>query len=81
MKRILLLIALLFCGCSQNDAEPTKARRDRCVVTDFDVVGDRFLFVQKVTIEGHEYLLFSSKLANPPTVVHSESCPCKEDEE
>ena len=34
--------------------------------------------VEKWTIEGHEYLLFINKMANPPTVRHSESCPCHE---
>lgn len=34
------------------------------------------LAVEKVTIEGHEYLLFYGRLATAPSVVHNENCPC-----
>lgn len=33
------------------------------------------VIVEKITIEGHEYLLFWGKLA-APSVVHNENCPC-----
>ncbi len=35
------------------------------------------LAVEKVTIEGHEYLLFYGRLATAPSAVHNENCPCK----
>lgn len=35
-------------------------------------------WVEKWAIDGHEYLVFGSRLANPPTVIHNEACPCKE---
>jgi hypothetical protein len=33
-------------------------------------------FIEKYVIEGHEYLLFSDRIASSPSVVHSASCPC-----
>ena len=35
------------------------------------------LTVEKITIEGHEYLLFYGRLATAPSVVHNENCQCK----
>ena len=35
-------------------------------------------WLEKYVIEGHEYLVFHNKIANPPFVIHSESCPCHE---
>lgn len=39
---------------------------------------DTRVWVEKMGVDGHEYLIFGSGLANPPTVLHNEACPCKQ---
>lgn len=38
---------------------------------------DHGTWVEKIRIDNHDYLVFGSGVANPPTVIHSEDCPCK----
>ena len=83
MKRLIILLIILVissCGnCVTKSIEISpKEERERIIVTTYKVDGtNRSTCVEKFVIEGHEYLVFGSKLANPPTVIHSESCPCK----
>lgn len=39
---------------------------------------DTRVWAEKIRIDDHDYLMFGSGLANPPTVVHNEACPCKQ---
>lgn len=75
---ILIAIAMLMVSCTVKPTEEKKHEHpNKCVVTELEVVGTNFTrTVEKFTIEGHEYLVFTSKVANPPTVIHSESCSC-----
>ena len=74
-----IIIALLVASCGQGENTESAETTDGVVtVRKYKVVGtDFFRNVEKYVIDGHEYLVFSSKIANPPTVVHSEACPCK----
>lgn len=80
MKRLLvLLLALVVSSCGQSSAEKeAQDGKDTIVATSYKVEGTLFYRkVEKFIIEGHEYIVFSSKVATPPFVMHSESCPCK----
>ena len=80
MKKLLMLsFALVVSSCKQVATDDVvQDRKDTIVVTSYTVKWTQFYrHVEKFIIEGHEYLLFSSQIANPPFVVHSESCPCK----
>jgi len=74
-----IILALLVASCGQeNEVEKSETTDGVVTVTKYKVVGTNFCHdVEKYVIDGHEYLVFSSKIANPPTVVHSEACPCK----
>lgn len=49
------------------------------VIRGYKAVGDTDLTVEKLIIEGHEYWAIFGRLAGAPSVVHSETCPCKQD--
>ena len=63
---IIALIGIL-CSCErrspESEAQQTTQEIDR--------------HIKKATIDGHDYLLFFGKVSSAPTVIHSESCPCK----
>lgn len=74
----LSLLCALLTACSYSNTVQ-KEEKPVCTVTGYEVVGSAYYrAVEKFTIDGHEYLVFSAKVANPPTVVHNECCPCKE---
>lgn len=83
-KLIFILSALLLTVACKGPAETTqKAPAKEKQVVQVEVFksapnSNTSSRVEKWTIEGHEYLVFYSKVANPPTVRHSESCPCHE---
>jgi len=80
MKKLLvLLLALVVSSCGQPSAEKeAQDGKETIVATIYTIEGSHyFRHVEKFIIEGHEYLVFSDKIANPPSVLHSESCPCK----
>ena len=73
-------------GCDQpvtTQVQPQTTQSDKVaeVVVEYKILpvgaGGRS-WVDKWVIDGHEYLVFGSGLANPPTVIHNEACPCKE---
>jgi hypothetical protein len=77
-----MLAIISTCGscCDGSDThivtnEKPGSSLDVIPTSKYKVVGS-YYNVEKYVIEGHEYLIFSSKLANPPTVVHNENCPC-----
>ena len=74
-----IILALLVTACSQEKDEPKPTPvADEISVTHYEINGSQmYRSVEKFVIEGHEYLVFGAKLANPPTVVHNENCPCK----
>ena len=49
------------------------------VIRGYKVVGHADLTLEKLIIEGHEYWAIFGRLAGAPSVVHSETCPCKQD--
>lgn len=87
MKKILLAFALLvtLMACSNPGTEqtqqkpkgPEKGYAEILVVYKI-INADTRTWVEKIGVDGHEYLMFGSGLANPPTVIHSEKCPCKQ---
>ena len=83
MKRLFVLLLAIVSSCVQPSEEnETQDGKDTIVATIYTIKGtQRSVHVEKFIIEGHEYLVFSNKLANPPFVVHSEGCPCKNIEE
>ena len=78
MKKIILLIAamLAFSACDTSMMyEPTTNEHG---VTEQLISSDGKSSITKVTIEGHEYLVFKNQVycGSSIAVVHSESCPC-----
>lgn len=88
MKKIVIALtaALMFVSCDcdcdclvDNSSKTTpKPQKDTAItIMTYEIKGyEGTLYIDKMVIDGHEYLLFSSKLANPPTVVHNMACPC-----
>lgn len=89
MKKILLAFALLttLVACSptstseqstvQKPKGPEKGYIE--ILVDYKIINSNTRdWVEKIGVDGHEYLMFGSGLANPPTVVHNEACPCKQ---
>ena len=91
MKKLLLALALLatMVACSptptpeqtqtveQNPNDPEKGYAE--ILVDYKIINsDTRDWVKKIRVDGCEYLMFGSGLANPPTVIHSEKCPCKQ---
>lgn len=84
MKILPYILAIGFvasCEPRQQAPElPVKQEPGFVYATRYTVIGSPFRHdVEKFVVDGHEYLVFSAKVANPPTVIHSESCPCKND--
>ena len=87
MKQILTIFAivLMMVSCSQ----PSQQRQPKFeysgpetgyaeILVDYRIHGTSGkTWVKKIAVDDHEYLMFGSGLANPPTVIHSENCPCK----
>lgn len=88
MKKILFALTLLFLlvGCGQpvnTQVQPQITQSDKVanVLVEYKIHpagASGRCWVDKWEIDGHEYLVFGSGLANPPTVIHNEACPCKE---
>ena len=90
MKKILLVFALLVtlvaCGGPVPDQTQPVVQNQRCpkkeyaeILVDYKIKhSDTRTWVEKIRVDDHDYLLFGSGLANPPTVIHSENCPCKQ---
>lgn len=90
MKKILFILTLLFLlvGCDQSQSvttqvQPQTIQSDKVakVLVDYKIQptgSSGRCWVDKWEVDGHEYLIFGSGLANPPTVIHNEACPCKE---
>ncbi len=90
MKKLLLAFALLttLVACSgpapeqtqsvvQNPNGPEKGYAE--ILVDYKIKhSNTKVWVEKIRVDDHDYLLFGSALANPPTVIHSENCPCKQ---
>ena len=83
MKKLIVLLIALVSSCGRVATDDVEQDgKEVIVVTSYKVEGSLYLHnVEKFVIEGHDYLVFSSKIAYPPTIVHSESCPCKNKEE
>lgn len=84
MKKIVLLLVVILLSVSCVKPNPKKEKaikvnEEAIRPIRYKVIGTCHK-VEKMVIEGHEYLVFSSNLANPPTVIHSESCPCHNNE-
>jgi hypothetical protein len=90
MKKILLVFTLLvtLVACSgpapeqtqqvvQNPKGPEKGYAE--ILVNYKIKhSDTRVWAEKIRIDDHDYLMFGSGLANPPTVIHSENCPCKQ---
>lgn len=83
MKKIILLIAamLAFSACDTSKMyEPATNERG---ITEQLISSNGTSSIIKVTVEGHEYLMFegySVGYGTPISVVHSASCPCHNQE-
>lgn len=88
MKKILFALTLLFLlvGCGQpvtTQVQPQTTQSDNVakILVEYKIqpAGESGrCWVDKWEVDDHEYLVFGSGLANPPTVIHNEACPCKE---
>ena len=72
------VLGLLCSSCSSKPAaqEPTGPETGVTYERLYKDFG-KSVEVDKVTYEGHDYLLFSGRTATTPFALHSESCPCK----
>lgn len=69
---------LAFSACDTSmKYEPTTNSRG---VTEQLISTDASTVIKKMTIEGHEYLVFEQGVGWSIAVVHSESCPCHNQE-
>ena len=76
-KLILILLTAILLSCN-NTQITTTDEKEIITFSEYRIIGSNYYrSIEKCTIEGHEYIIFGSKLANPPTVVHNENCPCK----
>lgn len=92
MKKILLAFALLvtvllvtLMACSSRGTEQTQQKPKGPekeyveILVDYKIINaNTRTWVEKIGVDGHEYLMFGDGLANPPTVLHNEACPCKQ---
>lgn len=82
MKRIILFIvfALMLVGCRQANVgvgEQTANEQEETIVkAECKVIQRTNIHIRKIVLDGHEYFVFTNKVANPPYVIHSEGCPC-----
>jgi len=91
MKKLLLAFVLLatMVACSptptpeqtqtveQNPNGPEKGYAE--ILVDYRIINaNTRTWVEKIRVDDHDYLMFGSGLANPPTVLHNEACPCKQ---
>ena len=73
MKKLLVIaIAAALAGCEQS-VEPTQAPNDSISCVRYGIVDDTIY--SKVTIEGHDYIM--ARGLKRVSIVHSESCPCR----
>lgn len=73
-----VVLFTLFCisaSCSGTYTQENK--KESVTIKHKRIFAKGDLSIEKVTIEGHEYLLFYGRLATSPSVVHNENCPCK----
>lgn len=81
-------VAIVVSACNGPNTEQTQpvVQNQRCpkkeyaeILVDYKIKhNDTRVWAEKIRVDDHEYLLFGSSLANPPTVIHSENCPCKQ---
>ena len=75
-----LVVALVSCG---PETETVTKAGTGTTVDKIEVISDygqisrnSQSWCKKIQVDGHEYLVFGSGLANPPTVIHNMACPC-----
>ena len=62
---------------TQKPRGPEKGHAE--ILVDYRIINaNTRTWVEKIGVDGHEYLMFGDGLANPPTVLHNEACPCKQ---
>lgn len=77
IKYLILLIALtMFVGCEAKIRVESKDSKPKPLPLTVYQIEDEVVngYLQKVTFENHDYLLFSNQ---GKSMIHSESCPCK----
>lgn len=80
MKKLILILltAAILLSCKNNTQITKTDEKEIITFSEYRIIGSNYYrSIEKCTIENHEYIIFGSKLANPPTVVHNENCPCK----
>ena len=75
-----LATALLVASCAPKseygNSTTSKPEKEYIKVTKYEMgKSNSCTWVEKYEIEGHEYIVFHNKVANPPFVIHSASCP------
>jgi uncharacterized secreted protein with C-terminal beta-propeller domain len=75
-----MMVAMVSCGDTTVNKQSTNQSNRPTkevihVIADYRFEGD---YVSKIMIDGHEYLVFSSRVTHPPTVIHNMACPCME---
>ncbi len=79
MKKIILLIAAMLTLSACDTSKTYEPITNSKGITEQLISSDVTTNIKKITIEGHEYLVFEQSVycGMSIAVVHSESCPCK----
>lgn len=86
MKKIfsIIILAIFASACSnvgtnsdsiQNNIQTHTRWQTVEVKAEYDVYNS-CTHIRTIVLDGHEYYMFTSNIANPPYVIHSEACPC-----
>lgn len=83
MKKIVLTLIALFCLASCDEMVNKEPYTDSNGITHETIKGSTFDdSIEKITIEGHEYLKFTAPVyaGHSVAVVHSASCPANHED-
>ena len=74
---LLSIFSIIFFAVSCGNTYAQKSKKESIGIKNERLFSSGNLIIEKVKIEGHEYLLFYGRLATSPSVIHNENCPCK----
>lgn len=71
MKKILICLAAICCGCSSVEIETTKTTE----TTKVKYYRNDGTSIYSIEVEGHLYIVFDGY--HEGSIIHAEHCPCK----
>lgn len=83
---VVMMFMMMACSSGASDNKPSGTTHEyngpedqyATVLVEYKIQGitHRRTWVEKMAVDGHEYLLFGGGIDTSPTVIHSENCPC-----